>query len=149
MWKDHPNLWREKQVVDSSPQLFTAERTLSDLTSTLNCMLSCSLYMLHSQSFSLSHRALAFQMREWMNFLFQMPFHRLVKRRCSLHSSQFAAMREYETKHIFSAVLLNSVKLSAEQPYAITNHHATTFCSATKWASFSVLQHIHYYSHSW
>jgi len=32
-------------------------------------------------------------------------------------------MRECETKHIFSEVLLNSVKLSAEQLYAITNHH--------------------------
>lgn len=89
-----------EQGVDSSLQLFTAERTLSDLTSTLNCILSCSLYMSHPQSFSLSQRALAFQLREWMNFLFQMPFHRSVKRRCTFHRSQFAAMRECETKHI-------------------------------------------------
>lgn len=145
MWKDHPNLWSGEQGVDSS-QLFTAERTLSDLTSTLNCILSCSLYMLHPQSFSLSQRALIVQLREWMNFLLQMPFHRLVKRRCSFHSSQFTAMRECETKHVFSAVLLNSVKLLAKQPYAITNHHATTFYPAIKPASFSILQHIHYYS---
>lgn len=98
--------------------MFTAGRPLSDLTS----ILSCSLCKLHPQSFSLSQRALAFQLREsgWI-FFPKCPF-----TDWSNEGIHFTATSSPPWGSL-KPVLLNSVKLSAEQPSPITNHHTPPF----------------------